>query len=361
MIHSSLIAALSIIVFAQATVPSAAHAQSARLEYRAVYATPQQLQLVIDAAGRDGFTCVSVARPELDVRLTGVVVTMARPYFEMTHVYPTVPHRVVRGLGSGGEFGALLDRSAADGNRLCGVALVDASPGPVLVAVMSPDTERELGSRHYASAILGSADRVAQLAALGQQGFVPVAATPINDNRVPEQRHWMVVAEQTATQPVEIVVRARPGPDALNKAIAESAAQGFICSLLWKEGLTSLVVVMSKLPVNPTRRPEFVVDTIDPARLNGRSGVYVGDLPYLSDGQRVVVTINDRSSTMYTVTDPLPPLGPRDSASVNDLQPLGDRLGSDRSRDRARVVASTVRRGPKDALVLHTVLVQLPR
>ena len=104
----------------------------------------------------------------------------------------------------------------------------------------------------------------------------------------------MVVAERTATQPVEIVVRARPGPDSLEKAIHEQSAQGFICSLLWKEGATSMVVVMSRLPVDPTRRPEFVVDTIDPARLDGRSGVYIGDVPYLSDGQRVAVTINDR-------------------------------------------------------------------
>ena len=150
------------------------------------------------------------------------------------------------------------------------------------------------GQRHYASEILGNADRAARLAALGRQGFVPVAATPINDNRVIERRNWMVVAEQTATQPVEIVVRARPGPEALAKAISEQSSQGFVCSLLWKEGLTSIVVVMSRLPIDPARRPEFDVDTIDPARINGLSGVYVGDVPYLSDGQRVIVTIDER-------------------------------------------------------------------
>ena len=89
--------------------------------------------------------------------------------------------------------------------------------------------------------------------------------------------------------------------------------------------------------------------------------VYIGDVPYLSDGQRVALTITDRSSTIYTVTDPLPHLGPRDYATVSDLRPLGEHLGSDRSRDRARVVSSSVRRGPRDGLVLHTVLVQLPR
>ena len=100
---------------AHAMLPPNAGAQSSRLEYRVIHAAPHQLQLVIDDAGRDGFTCVSVARPELDVRLPGVVVTLARQYIETTHVYPTVRHRVVRGSGSGGDFGDLLDRSAAEG------------------------------------------------------------------------------------------------------------------------------------------------------------------------------------------------------------------------------------------------------
>ncbi|MEO7271085.1 MAG: hypothetical protein ABIX28_12740 [Vicinamibacterales bacterium] len=357
----SLIAAVAIVASAHAARPPGAEAQSGRLEYRTIQAAPYQVQQVIDEAGRDGFACVSVARPELDVRLPGVVVTLTRQYFETTHVHQTVRHRVVRGSGSGGDFGALLDQGAAEGYRLCGLALAEQSPGPVLVAVMRPDTDRAGSARPYASAVVGTADRVARLAALGKEGFEPVAATPINDHRVPEQRSWMVVVEQTTTQPVEIVVRARPGPDSLAKAISEQSAQGFICSLLWKEGLTSLVVVMSRLPVDPARRPEFAVDTIDPARLNGRSGVYLGDVPYLSDGQRVALTITDRSSTMYTVTDPLPRLGARDVSSVSDMQPLGEHLGRDRSRERARVVSTTVRRGPGDGLVLHTVLVQRSR
>lgn len=360
MIRPSLIAAIVIIAGVLTTLPPNAAAQSDRLEYRTVLAAPYQLQLVLDAAGRDGFACVSVARPEVAV-FPAVVVTLARTYFQITRVHPRVPHRVVRTQGSGGDLGELLERNAAQGYRLCGVALAEATPAPVLAAVMVPDSASVPAGRHYAAVVTGSADRVARLAELGRQGFVPVAATPINDNRVPEQRHWMVVAEQTQTQPIDVVLRARPGPDALARAIAEQSAQGFVCSLLWKEGLTSLVVVMSKLPVDPTRRPEFAVDTIDPARINARSGVYIGDLPYLSDGTRVLVTINDRSSTMYTVADPLPPLGSRDYASASDLEALGDHLGQDRSRDRARVVFSSVRRGPKDALVLHTVLMQLSR
>jgi hypothetical protein len=357
MIRQSIVAA-AIVALPCTTCPSSAGAQSGRLEYRVVEAEPHQLQLVLDEAGRDGFACVSVARPEQDVKLPGVVVTLARPYVATTHVHPTVRHRVVRGSGSGGDFGDLLERGAAGGYRLCGLALAEVTPGPALVAIMTPDTEPPPSGRHYASAILGSADRVARLASLGQQGFVPVAATSINDNRVVEQRNWMVVAEQTTTRPVEIVVRQRPGPDSLATAINEQSALGFVCRLLWKQGLTPIAVVMSRVPDDSARRPEVDVDAIDPSRINGRSGVYIGDVAYLSDGQRVIVTSEDRSSTMYTVSDPLPVLGPRDFASASDLRPLGDQLGRDRSRDRARVVASTVRRGTRDTFVLHTVLAE---
>ncbi len=60
MIHHSLIAAIFIVASAHATLPPDAEAQPGRLEYRAIHAAPYQLQQVIDDAGRDGFTCVSV-------------------------------------------------------------------------------------------------------------------------------------------------------------------------------------------------------------------------------------------------------------------------------------------------------------
>src|SRR5262245_12400206 len=101
MIRHSLTAAITIAASAHPTLAPDAEAQSGRLEYRVIHAAPYQLQQVIDDAGRDGFVCVSVARPELDVKLPSVVVTMARPYIEITHVYPKVRHRVVRGSGSG--------------------------------------------------------------------------------------------------------------------------------------------------------------------------------------------------------------------------------------------------------------------
>jgi hypothetical protein len=351
----------AVIAAAAGAAAQTAGAQPARLEYRVVHAAPRELQRRIDEAGREGFECVSVARPEPDVRLNGLVVILARPWMATTQVTPRIPHRVLLGGGGGGDLGALLERGAADGYRLCGVALVEIPPAPILVAVMSPDTERERGSRHYAAEVLGTRERLARLAAKGREGFVPVAAAPVNDNLLPEQRNFFVVVEQTGTQPIDIAIRSGPGPDSLEKSIVEQSKQGFICSLMWKEGLTSIVVVMSRLPVDPTRRPEFDVDTIDPSRLDGLSGVYIGDVPYLSDGQRVVLTIKEMSSTTYAVADPLPLMGSLDYASLNDMRPLGEHLARDRSRDSARVTFSSVRRGPRGGLVLHTVLTRFSR
>src|SRR5687767_1377699 len=131
MTRHSLIAAVAIVASAHATLVQGADAHPGRLEYRVIHAAPHHLQQVRDDAGRDGLTCAPVGRPDPDVRVSGVVVTMARPDIETTHVYHTVRHRVVRGSGTGGDCGALLDRSAADGYRLCGLALTAATPGPL--------------------------------------------------------------------------------------------------------------------------------------------------------------------------------------------------------------------------------------
>ena len=83
MIRHSLIAGVVLVAITHTTLPAAPKPSRAGSISR-LQAAPHQLQLVIDAAGRDGFTCVSVARPEIDVKLPGVVVTLARPYIEMT-------------------------------------------------------------------------------------------------------------------------------------------------------------------------------------------------------------------------------------------------------------------------------------
>jgi hypothetical protein len=335
--------------------PIDAEAQPARLEYRVVHAAPRELQRRVDEAGREGFSCVSVARPEQDVRLNGVVVILARPATVIRG--PRVMHRIELGGGGGGDLQALLDRGGAEGFRLCGVVLAEVTPAPILVAVMSRRTDTDVSVWHYAAEVLGNRDRLARLVAKGREGFEPVATTPVNDNRLVEQRSWIVVAEKSATStlPIDIAIRSGPGPDSLQRAIVEQSKQGYIVNLLWKEGLTTIVVAMSRLPVESTVRPEFVVDTIDPSWLDGLSGVYKGDVPYLSDGQRVVLTIRDRSSTNYVVQDRLPFMGTLEYADLDAMRPLGDHLSRNRGA-REHVTFASVRRDDRGGLILHTVL-----
>ena len=332
-------------------------AQPERLEYRVVQAAPRELQRRIDEAGREGYTCVSVARPEPDVRLNGVVVILARPWSTTVSSPPRARHRVERAAGGGSDLQSLLDRSGSEGFRLCGVALAEVSPFPVLVAVMSRPVDGDTGQWHYAAEVLGQKDRLARLVAKAREGFVPVAASPVGDNRVVEMRNWILVTERSATsaEPIDLAIRSGPGPDSLQRAIAEQSKEGHIANLLWKEGNTTMVAAMSRSPVNSTVRPEFVVETIDPSRLDGLSGVYIGDVPYLSDGQRVVLTIKDRSASNSVVEDRLPFMGPLDYADTNAMRPLGEHLW----RNRYRLTASSIRRGKDGGLVLHTVLTRL--
>ncbi len=344
------------VVAAAATVvdPPLTEAQGTRLEYRVVHAAPRELQRRIDEAGRDGYSCVSVARPEQDVRLNGVVVILARSASVIPP--PRVMHRIALGGGGGGDLEALLERAGSEGFRLCGVALAEVKPVPTLVAVMSRRSDTDVAPWHYAADVLGNRERLARLVAKGREGFEPVAASPVNDNRVVEQRNWIVVAERsaTSTQPIDIAIRSGPGPDSLRRAIVEQSQQGYVANLLWKEGLTNIVVVMSRLPVDAPVRPEFVLDTMDPSRIDGLSGVYIGDVPYLSDGQRLVLSIRDRSSTNYVVQDRLPFMGTLDYAGISDMRPLGDHLSRNRGA-RERVTFSSIR-SDRGGLVLHTVV-----
>src|SRR5262249_49548045 len=154
------------------------HAQSARLEYRVVFANARELPRRLDEAGRDGFACAMVARPDPDVRLPGVVVVMSR---QTGAGAKAATHRVGLGGGSGTGLPALVDRAAADGYRLCGVALDEGPPGPGLVAVMT--STGDPGRKYGAEPLSDYRGAIARLNAAGKDGFVPVAVAPTDSNR----------------------------------------------------------------------------------------------------------------------------------------------------------------------------------
>jgi hypothetical protein len=190
----------------------------APLEYRVAFASANRLESQLDELGREGFACVAVARPDPGSRVPGVVAILARPSGAAGSV---ATHRViVRGRD---DMKAPLSQAGADGFRLCGVVLDEDPKAPRAVAVMST------GSWQYeAEVLLRYKESLARLNALGREGFVPVAAAPVDDSRVPDMRHWMVVAERPASgaTPHEVTVRSDPGPTGLARNLNEFGKQG---------------------------------------------------------------------------------------------------------------------------------------
>lgn len=327
-----------------------AHAQQTRLEYRVVFASVRELPRRLDEAGKDGFACALVARPDPNVPLPGVVVVMKRPAGSSAKV---ATHRVVLGGGSGTGLPPLLDRAAADGYRLCGVALHEAPPGPGLVAVMTSTAEP--GRRYGAEALNDYRGAIERLNAAGKDGFVPVAVAPTDSNRLPDLRKWIVITEQPPSShpAIDVAVRSATGPDTLQKNLGEQTKQGYRIALVWKEG-NDYVAMLTRPAGSSNPAQEYAVDGGSTLELRGLPGPYVADFPYLSD-QRLAIAEKSGFATNDVVEDPLPPLGP---AGFVVPGPLGDHLTG--FHDSA-VMSVTVRAGNRNAPVLRTVLTQIHR
>jgi hypothetical protein len=199
----------------------------------------------LDEAAAEGYDCLAVARPEPELVQQGVAV--------------------------------VLGRASAGGSS-------------TLVAVMTARRHRlramELRRRVHRRSKDGGPPRGG-----GLEGFCPVAASQLADNRVPQMRSWIVVSERPANggSPIETVFRSAPGPDGLQKALTEQAGKGFRVGLLWKES-ASIVAL---------------------------SGAYLGDFSYLSGGDRVVVREKSITASTMVVENRLPALGTPGYAAVH--------------------------------------------
>ena len=321
--------------------------QPARLEYRIVFANARELGRRLDEAGQQGFSCAMVARPEPNASMPGVVVVMSRTAGASG---PAVTHRVIKGGYGGTDLPPLLDRAGAENFRLCGVAFDEEGSVPAIVAVM---TQSSQAWKYGAEVLTDYRGAISRLNAAGKEGFAPVAASPINNNRVPDMRSWIVFTERPAAgrPPVEVAVRSGSGPDALQKSLVEQSGQGYRAALVWKEG-NDVVVMMTRAAGGSPSSVSYAVEALTPAGVHGVSRPYIADLPYLSD-QRVVITEKSGSVSNEAVEDPLPPLGALGYAAPGAVGTLGDHLS--RLHDYV-VVSVAVRRGARDALVLRTVL-----
>lgn len=326
-------------------------AQPSQLDYRVVFATERSLARRLEDAGRDGFSCQAVARAEPGVVVPGVVVLLARPS-GVTTAGPV--HRVVTGGGGGPDLQPLLEHAGAEGFRLCGVVLDEEGALPRLVAVMRRPAEGTPPVWQYGVEVLTNyKSSLSRLNAAGHDGFVPVAAAPVNNNRVPEMRNWLVVAERAAdgAGPTDVAVRSSSGVQGLQSALANQSGKGYRVDLIWKEG-NDVVAMMTRSAAGATPPVGYAIDAVPPMGLHTVPRPYLADVPYLSD-QRLVVTEQPGLATNDVLEDALPRIEALGYAAVGPM----DELAAHLRRNRDAVVASiTVRRGDRGQLMLRTVM-----
>jgi hypothetical protein len=327
-------------------------AQAERFEYRVVFASARQLARQLDEAGREGYACQTVARSEPGVKIPGIVVVLSRTAGSST---AAVTHRMVTSGGGGADLQPLLDRAGADGLRLCGVVLNEETAVPSMVAVMSQRARQGNSTWRYGVEILSNyKNSLARLNTAARDGFLPVAGEAINNSRVPEMRNWMVITERSGVggPASEVAVRSSSGADGLLRALNEQGGQGYRVDLVWKEG-NDIVAMMSRPIDGKKASSAYAVDVLSLSAIHSTSRLYVADVPYLSAGQRLVVSDAVVRASNEVVEDPLPAIGPLGYAESAAMGIVGDHL----TRNRGYAVGSArIHRGERGTFVLTTVL-----
>lgn len=324
-----------------------ASAEKAKVEYRVVYAHAKDLARPLEAAGRDGFACVGVARPDLGAAPEGVAVILGRP--AGTSASPVANRAIVSGWGK--DVQEALERAGGEGFRLCGVVLDEGGPNRPLVYVLSKRGDSP--AAHYVVEVLKIwKESLARLKDRAAEGFRLVAASSIDDNRVPDMRSWLVVAEKTDSAPREIAVRSSArGSEDLQKALNESGAQGYRVDLVWKDGNDA--VAMLSRPKDGAKNASFVVESSALDKIHWVKGLYLADVAHRGE-DRLVVSESGISASADVEDDPLPALPRYGSPAAEALEVLGNHLGR---HPGFAPVSSRIRRAPGGGFALTTVLV----
>src|SRR5512141_597003 len=321
-----------------------------RLDYRVVYASRRDLGRQLESAGRDGYACLAVARPDPGAAPPGVVVLLGRPAGPPAS---PVSNRVVAGGWAGTDLEPLLDRAGGEGFRLCGVILDEGPPNPALVAVMSRRGDSPVPARYGVEVLTNYKESLVRLNARGAEGFVPVAAAPVNSSRVPEMRSWLVVIERAGPSavPREIAVRSNSGPDGFRAALNENGSKGYRLDAAWKEG-NDFVAMMSR-PVGGAGGATFAyaVDATGASGVHFFHGLCLADLPHRGD-ERLLIGDRGVSASNDVEEDPLPTLPKTGFVDAEALDVLGGHL----SRHGGFTPAfARIRRGANGTFVLATV------
>jgi len=291
-------------------------------EYRVAFAPVAQLERRLDELGREGYGCVALARPEPGSNVPGVAVILAR-----TTSGSLPAHRVI--IGGREDMKGPLTKNGADGFRVCGLVLDEEPPNPRDVAVMVRTSDAAW--QYDVEVLLRYKDSMARLNAIGKDGFAPVAAAPIDNNRIPEQRNWMVIAERsTSGGPArEVAVRSDPGPTGLARNLNDSGKQGFHLDLTWKEGAD--YVAMLSRQAGTSAPHAYVVDGDPSNGAHSLPRLALGDFPYLS--RRLFVMDDGVKASNEMVEEALPTIdrnGVVQSGSRVALDQVGDHLTRNR-------------------------------
>ena len=188
-----------------------------------------------------------------------------------------------------------------------------------------------------------------------EDGLVPVAAAPIDNNRVREMRSWLVVGEHAGGRVAarQVAVRSNSGADGLQRALNEQGGQGYRIDALWKEGQDA--VAMMSRTVGDTSAHTYAVDVTSLARIHSVSHLYVADVPYLSGDDRLIISDRAISATNDLEEDALPPLGGLGYAEPGKMGVIGDHIARHHG---AVPLSMRIRRGPRNDLVLTTVVTE---
>lgn len=344
------LAVLTLAIAPYVSQPSRAQSPA---EYRVVFASAKMLARQLDDAGRDGYQCLMVAQPEPGAALQGVVAIVARA----AGASGAIAHRVLASGRLGADLHASLDRAGAEGFRACGVVLDEEPPMPSVIAVMSRRSDPPPETVRYGVDVLTNyKDSLVRLNAKAREGFYPAAAAPVDNNRLPEMRSWLVVTEQTAgrTAPREIAVRSNSGADGLQRALNEQGTQGYRLDLLWKEG-NDIVAMMSRAAAGPPEVHAYGVDVTSLAKIHSVSRIYKADAPWRPPDDRLVVTDRDVIATNDVEEDSLPALGRSGYVEPRALETIGDHISRHHG---AAPAAVRVHRLPNGSYGMTTIVVQ---
>ena len=331
-------------------------AQAPRMNYRVVYASTRQLTRQLDQAGHEGYACVLVAQTDPGAGVPGIVVVLGRP---VGGASAPISHRVIAGGGTGADLAAPLERAGVEGFRLCGSVLDEEPPVPAVVAIASRETAAPISARHYGvEPLTNYKESLVRLGAAARNGFRPVAATPINNNRVPEMRSWLVITEQAGPIAArEVAVRSSSAADGFQRALNEQTAQGYCADLIWKEG-NDIVAMLSRARDSAPATCAYLVEMTTLAKIHTVSHLYVADVPFRAPADRLIISERSLSATNDIEDDVLPTLGPSGYVEASALGIVGDHI----SRHRPAVpLSARVHRMPNGAFVLTTVVSERSR